>query len=288
MSEKVILAPDALVPSVAERRQSRLLSRVRMASLHVVVFVALLGIWQALVVTGVLPTLVVPAPADILLEFGSMVRNLATGGFMLGHLVVTLQEVALGFLGAVVIGVTLGGLISEIKWLRILAMPYMVGFNATPKIAFAPVFLIWFGFGIWSKVAMGIAIATFPILIGTIAGLNATDRHQERLLRVYGATPWQAFRKVRLYVALPFIFAGFEIAIVLAIIGALVGEFTGGGEGLGYILLVAQVALNLPQAFAVIILLSIIGIVLHQLVVFAQRRILFWHSGAKVSIAETA
>jgi NitT/TauT family transport system permease protein len=243
---------------------------------HGLVLVGVLLAWQLLVETDVLPAILMPAPLEIAGEFASIVGNIVTGGFMLGHFFVTVKEIVIAFVLSVVLGVAIGAVISEFATVRRFAMPYVVGFNAAPKIAFAPVFIVWFGFGMWSKIAMGVAIGMFPVLIGTIAGLNATDRQQERLLGVYKATRQQAFRKVRMYVALPYIFAGLETAVVLTVIGAIIGEFTGGSEGLGYIVVVAQESLNLAQAFAVILLLSIIGVLFHAMVVLLQRRVIFW------------
>jgi NitT/TauT family transport system permease protein len=273
------VAPDAAMRAAGASPtlvRSRMRSGAGQVFGHVVVLAAILAVWQGVVSLGWLPEILVPTPGDIFGQFLSILGSIFSGGYMLNHFLVTLQEILIAFVIALVLGVALGTAISESKWVRRYAMPYVVGFNAAPKIAFAPVFLVWFGFDMGSKIAMGIAIGMFPILIGTIAGLSATDRQYERLMGAYRGTRSQTFRKLRLYVALPYVFAGCETAIVLTVIGAIIGEFTGGSEGLGYIVIVAQESLNLAQAFAVILLLSIVGVLLHQLVLLAQRRIVFW------------
>lgn len=270
--------PEFIEPQTPLRRRWGLTLDTRHGRLMTQVLVAALtlAVWQWLAVSEIIPPILMPGPFEIAESFWSNLISIFSGGFMLNHLITTFTEVAIGFAIAISIGLSLGGLISEFRAARTVMMPYIVAFNATPRIALAPIFLIWFGFGPESKVMMAAATSTFPVLIGTIAGLAATDRMTIRLMRAYGATRWQIFRKVRMYHALPYIFAGLETGVVLAVIGAIVGEFMGGNSGLGYVIVVAQESLNLSLAFAALLLLSLFGLTLHRLVILVRQRTVYW------------
>lgn len=239
-----------------------------------------LSIWELLVDAGLISPFILPAPSQIIVRFWIDIVGIVTGGYMAHHLLATLEEVLIGFFGGLAIAVSLGVAIAESKFFKVMVYPYIIGFNAAPRVAFAPLFLIWFGFGVWSKVAMVIAIAAFPMMVGTIAGMAATDPQMEKLMRALGANRWQMFFKVRLPLALPYLFAGIESGVILAVIGAVVGEFAGGSAGLGYIVTVAQQQLNLPQGFSAVIMLSLIGLVLHRIVLWLQRRVIYWRAPA--------
>ena len=245
-------------------------------ALQVLAFVLFVGIWELLVVTEIANPILVPAPSSIAAQLASDTVEIFTGGQMQTHFVTTLVEILVGFVMAVVIGVGLGAFMSEFRLFRRAIYPYVIAINSTPRIAFAPLFLIWFGFGLASKVAMVVAIASFPILVNTIAGLSATSQEQLKLMRAVGATRWQTFRKVRWPNALPYLFAGLESGIVFAAVGAVVAEFAGGNEGLGYVTLIGQELFQLDRAFSAIVLLMIQGFVLHRLVVISRRRTVFW------------
>ena len=172
----------------------------------------------------------------------------------------------------------IGALLSEFELVRRALYPYILGANAVPRIAFAPLFIIWFGFDLTPKIAMVITISTFPILVNTMAGLSATDRDTLKLMRSLGTTRWQLFRKVRMPFALPYLFAGLETAIIFASVGAIVAEFTGGSRGLGFVTLAAQELFRLPEAFSAIILIAVQAIILHRLIVIAGRKVIFWQA----------
>lgn len=247
-------------------------------ALQVGALVAFLGIWEALTASGLIADYLIPQASDVLVVLWQNVVEILTGGPMQAHFVTTLIEIVLGFLGSVVIGVAVGALLAEFEPLRRALYPYVVAINATPRIAFAPLFVIWFGFGYTSKIVMAIAIAAFPVLVNTLAGLSATDADDLRLMRSLGATRGQILRRVRIPTALPYLFAGFETAMLFAAVGAVIGEFMGGNQGLGYVTLLAQELFRLDEAFAAIVLLGIQGFVLHRLVVIARRKFVFWQS----------
>jgi NitT/TauT family transport system permease protein len=201
------------------------------------------------------------------------------------HLWVTSQEALLGFVIGVGTAILLGTFISQVKLVEKTLMPYIVAFQTVPKVALAPLFVVWFGFGLTSKVVMAAVISFFPMLVNVIEGLKAANADQIQMLTVFGASKMQIFRMVRLPSALPFIFAGLDIGIVFAILGAVVGEFIGAKEGLGYLLLQTNYNFDIAGMFAVLVVLSVMGLIAHFLIRLAQRRLAFWAEESRVIAA---
>ncbi len=260
----------------ARRRTALLELRSVRTSIQIGMLALFLGVWEGVVAVGWVREFLASRPSAVANDLWSAVVSIFTGGYMLRHVTTTLTEVALGFGLAMLIGITLGVLISEINFVRIALMPFIVAFNSTPRIALAPIFIVWFGFGAASKVVLAAAAATFPILIGTITGLAATERQMLRLMRALGATRTETLLRVRVRTALPYLFAGIEVAIILALTGAVVGEFVGGNAGLGYLIIVAHQSLNLSQMFSVLILLATLGILIYRVTVFVRQKVVFW------------
>jgi NitT/TauT family transport system permease protein len=198
------------------------------------------------------------------------------------NLWVTSQEALLGFLFATLFAIIAGTFISQIRIVDKTFMPYLVGFQAIPKVALAPIFLIWFGLGQTSKVVLAATIAFFPILINIIEGLKSADNDQIRMLRVFGASRAQIFFKVQVPCALPFFFAGLDVGILLAILGAVVGEFLGSQAGLGNMVLNAQFNFETPTMFAILLVLSAMGIIAHIIVKAFQRKFAFWGDSSNI------
>jgi NitT/TauT family transport system permease protein len=238
----------------------------------------LLALWEVLTATGIIADYLLPKASEVLAKMWVDVVDIVTGGPMWQHFYTTLIEIILGFIGSVIVGVSLGAVLAEFKPMRRALYPYVVAANATPRIAFAPLIVIWFGFDYASKIVMAIAIAAFPVIVNTIAGLSATSRDDVRLMRSLGATRSQILRRVRIPTAMPYLFAGFETAMLFSAVGAVIGEFMGGNAGLGYVTLLAQELFRLDDAFSAIALLSIQGFLLHRLVVIAGRRLVFWQA----------
>jgi NitT/TauT family transport system permease protein len=157
-----------------------------------------------------------------------------------------------------------------------LIYPYVVAFQTLPKVAIAPIMVIWFGYGLTSKIIITATISFFPLLANTIVGLRSAPKDQIDMLKACTASDWQIFRMARLPQALPYIFVGLDVAAVLSVIGAIVGEFVGAKAGLGYLILQMNFNFNMAGVFAILIILSLIGVGLHLLVVAVQRRVLFW------------
>ena len=248
--------------------------------------VAFLAVWQVVHVTGLVSPIILPSPAEVWEDILKVGANLFSGGYMLAAFWTTTKEVVFGFLIAMALGFSLGILVGETSFGERAVLPYLVAIDTMPKVAFAPLFLAWLGFGIASKVALAAFIATFPIVVGTAAGLHAADENARMLFRTMGASRWQALFKMKIPTGLPQIFTGLKIASVGVMAGAITAEFLGGGKGFGELIRVAASQLQTPRVFSLILYLSLLGYVLFWLVVLAERRLVFWHRSAVSSIAD--
>ncbi|MCX7342354.1 MAG: ABC transporter permease [Hyphomicrobiales bacterium] len=241
------------------------------------VFAVFVGIWHIVTQAGFVSPIILPTPGETFADLVLVGRNLISGEYMLAALWVTLREVAYGFAIAMMIGFSLGIIVGETAFGERAIMPYLVAIDTMPKVAFAPLFIAWLGFGIESKVALAAFIATFPIVVGTAAGLHSADANARMLFKTMGASRLQTLFKMKLPTGLPQIFTGLKIASVSVMAGAITGEFLGGGRGFGELIRVASTQLNTPRVFSLIIYLSLVGMALFGTVVWIQRRFVFWH-----------
>lgn len=239
--------------------------------LSILLFVIIIGGWELAVRLLDVPKIVLPAPSAVAV---AIVQGMQ--GDMLMHFGVTFFETIAGFALGSAFGLVLGALIGQFPLLERTLYPYVVAFQTLPKVAIAPIIVIWFGYGLTSKVIITATIAFFPLLANTIVGLRAAPQEQVELMVAFTATRWQIFRMVRLPQALPYIFVGFDVAIVLSVIGAIVGEFVGAQAGLGYLILQRNFNMDMAGVFAILVVLSLMGIGLHMLVNAIQRRVVFW------------
>ena len=240
-------------------------------------FVIGLIVWEAAVTFWKVPRYILPAPSGVLV---ALYRGLDSPLFGRAgyyyHFAVTFYEAILGLLIGSFGGIVLGTLVSQFPFFERTLFPWIVAFQAMPKIALAPLFVLWFGFGLTSKIVMVIVITFFPLLINSIAGFKSVDLEQIDLLRSYSASPWQIFKMVKLPNALPYIFAGLDMAVVLSVLGAIVGEFVGARSGLGALIMQMKVSMDVRGVFSVLVILAALGLALHFLVVRIERKILFW------------
>ena len=241
------------------------------------VFVVFVALWDLVTRFGLVSRLILPTPLETMNDLIFVGKNLLTGGYMLTALWITLQEVFYGFLLAIIIGFTLGLVVGETAFGERAIMPYLVAIDTMPKVAFAPLFVAWLGFDIDSKVALAAFIATFPIVVGTAAGLHAADANSRMLFKTIGASRWQTLVKMKLPMGLPQIFTGLKIGSVGVMAGAITGEFLGGGKGFGELIRTAASQLNTPRVFSLILYLSVLGLALFAFVAWVQRRFVFWH-----------
>jgi NitT/TauT family transport system permease protein len=196
------------------------------------------------------------------------------------HIWVTLFETLAGFLIAVIIGLGLGAALGKVPWLERTLNPLIVGLQVMPKVALIPLFIVWFGFGMTSKVVLAAVIAFFPNMTNTILGLKSVDRGHRDVMQSLNASAWATFRDVELPNALPYFLTGMEIGIVLATIGAIVGEYLGGSQGLGYMAVATLNAFDVKAMFGVIMLLTALGLILYFLVVLLRRYVTPWHESS--------
>lgn len=240
------------------------------------VFVVFIGTWQLVTSLGLVSPIILPTPMETLKDMIFVGKNLLTGGYMLEALWITIKEVIYGFALAIAIGFSLGVLVGETAFGEKAVMPYLVAIDTMPKVAFAPLFVAWLGFGIESKVALAAFIATFPIVVGTAAGLHAADENARMLFKTMGASRMQTLIKMKLPTGLPQIFTGLKIGAVGVMAGAITGEFLGGGKGFGELIRVAASQLNTPRVFSLILYLSLVGLALYLIVQWTQRKVVFW------------
>jgi NitT/TauT family transport system permease protein len=245
---------------------------LRVVGPPVALFVVVAALWQFLPGILGLEKFVLPPLSDVLAQFGSasLLDQLWTNGL------VTLKETVLGLLLGSVLGIVGGVLLGESALTRATFYPYLVAFQSLPKIALAPLFVIWFGFGTTPKELVAATLTFFPLLVNTMSGVMSVDRDRAKLFRAMSASRRQTWFKLLLPSALPSVLAGFEVATVLALLGAVLGEFVSSQDGLGVLLQQQQTNYDTAGVFATLIVLAVMGVVLNQIVVQLRKRLVFW------------
>jgi len=241
-----------------------------MKKMHVaaiLLFIAMLAIWEWVVHKLAISPLLLPAPSLIL---STLLENLASGYFT-PHIAQTLVEVLLGLLLGGGIGLAIGIAMGEYAFIRGLFMPYIIVSQAVPKLALAPLFILWLGFGMTPKVVIVALICFFPLLESTVTALQTVDHRQLELFRALRASRIQTLLRLKIPAGLPGILAGFRIATILAIVGAVVGEFIGGSKGLGVVIIASQSMMNTPLMFADLVLLTLLGLLLYGAATLLER-----------------
>lgn len=267
---------SAAAEILASRKRHRLQWKAFFSSDTLVSFLGFLllaCVWELAVYLFKIPDFILPAPSAIAL---SLYRGLTSGVFIYNFLVTAFQTLV-GFVIAAVIGTAIGAAVAQFSIVERVIYPWLVALQTLPKIALAPLIIIWAGYGISSKIIIVALAAIFPVLVNTIMGLKSCDQGKLDLMRSLGAGRWETFRTVRLPNALPFIFAGLNVAIVLAILGSIVGEFVGSKAGLGNLILEANFQFDVARIFAVLVILGVFGVFLSYLMRMAQRHFLFWN-----------
>jgi NitT/TauT family transport system permease protein len=235
-------------------------------------FIFVTGVWEWLSQTERVSRFVLPAPSGI----ARATVDLAQEGFFWEAFQITLSETVIGFILGAGVGFILGILIGEINAIKMAIYPYVILFQSLPKVALAPIFVIWFGFGLASKVIMAATIAFFPVLVNTLTGLEGVNKNAQLLFRGYGASRSLLFRKLSLPEILAAVMAGLKTAITLALIGAIVAEFVGAQKGLGILLERFNFQLQMEEAFAVLLYLALMGLVLYLALDVIDRKVIFW------------
>lgn len=235
--------------------------------LFILVVVLLLSFWEWVIRKGWIPSFILPAPSGI---WASMVdnRQLLFGT----HLPITLEEVLIGFVLSVIGGGLLGICMHFSRILEKILYPFLVISQTVPLIAISPIFIMWFGYSIWSKIAVTILTAFFPIIVSTYDGLKSGGNEYRELLLTMGANRWTIFRKIQVPMALPSFFSGLKMSVVYCVVGATVGEWLGASEGLGYFSRRMSGNLQADAVFAAVFLLSLMGIVLFVIIGLLEKQ----------------
>jgi NitT/TauT family transport system permease protein len=254
------------------RPATALMARLGSFLTAVVSLLALALVWEIAVRALAVPAYLLPAPSAIV---DKVYTDLASG-LIIPHFEVTLFEVISGFALAALSGLLLGSVIALVPIIDRIIYPYILVLQTIPKIAVAPLFLIWFGYGVQSKIITAALVGFFPVLVNVTAGLKTTDARRVLYMRALKASALQTFFKVRLPGMLPYFFAGLEVAIIFCIIGAIVGEFIGSSLGLGTLIIQRQGAVDVAGVFSVLFYLSVMGVVLNVLVKACAKRFAFW------------
>lgn len=237
--------------------------------------IALLAAWQFLPVWLDVPSFIFPPLSEVL---AALFDPSATYGYLY-NTQVTLIEAMSGLAIGTVLGLVTGVILVEVDVLNRMVYPYIVAIQSIPKVAIAPLFVIWFGFGMTSKIVIVVLLTFFPILLSTMSGIRSVSADHINLFRAHKATRAQIRWKLLLPSALPSIFTGFEMAVVFSTLGAIVGEFVGAQAGLGVLILQAQYRMNTGAVFATLMILCALGILLNLLVRVLRRRVLYWVPG---------
>jgi NitT/TauT family transport system permease protein len=232
---------------------------------------ALFGVWWLVAAREYVPKYLLPAPREVWETVTDQWRMLAH------HSLVTLAETVLGFAVAVVLGLGTAVAIAYSHTFDKALYPIILFAQVIPKIAIAPLLVVWFGVGLAPKIILAVLISFFPIVISGVVGLRSTDPELLDLSATMGAGRWRTFRKIRFPNALPHLMAGIKVAVTLAVVGAVVGEFVGASEGLGHVLQLANGNLEAPLLFADLFLMSLLGIALFVLVEIAEALLIPWH-----------
>jgi NitT/TauT family transport system permease protein len=239
---------------------------------HGIGLLAILLAWQLYVTLGDVPEFLLPAPDRV---GGAVVALAADGGLFL-HLGFSLGNIVLGFVLGTLLGFAAGvALAASPRAERWLEGPILI-LQTAPKIALAPLFVIWFGLGVASKIALIVSLVAFPVLVGTLIGLRSLDPRLRDLARILDLTRWQRLRRIELPAALPDIFSGLRVGAVQAVVGAILGEWMSGSLGLGHLMTYASATYRTPLLFGAIALTVLLGLLVHLALEAAERRLLSW------------
>src|SRR5215471_9831143 len=266
-------------PLQREGRDGRMI-RARNIAISVVLFIVLVSVWEGVVRVFQIPQFILPAPSRVA---EALWRGL-TSGLYVEHLYYTLVSTVLGFLLGSALGFGLGTAVALSQRFEFFLYPYIVMFQSLPKIALAPLIVIWFGLGLSSKVVNAALVAFFPLLVNTIVGLKSADEERVNLMRSLAASEKQIFWMLRLPNSLPFVMAGLDVAMIFALIGAIVGEFVGAKHGLGMLIQSMNFTMDVSGQFSVLLILSVLGLVLNRGISLIRKRVLFWDPSEKEKV----
>lgn len=235
-----------------------------------ILFLATVVLWEAMVRIFSISSFIIPAPTKIVQAL------IAQWGALMHAAAVTAGEILFGFLVSVAVGVALALVIVRFDWLGRALYPLVVLFQNVPKVALAPIFILWFGYGLIPKIGLILVIAFFPVTLSMLAGMQSVDNSLLALMNSVGAGPTEILLRIRVPHSLPSLMAGTKIAATLSVIGAIVGEFAGASDGLGYTIQFASTQLDTAQVFAALLLVSVLGIAFYYAAEVLERAVVPW------------
>ncbi|MEH7253295.1 ABC transporter permease [Neobacillus niacini] len=239
------------------------------------VFVAFIVVWDLLITIFDIRSVILPRPLAVWQNFISGLNPESALNYY-PHILNTLYEVLAGYGIGALVGIVLALMLSQIPLLERVFKPFIVAFQSIPKIAIAPLIIVWFGFEMGSKIALVILIVFFPILVNGLSGFKSVESERLAVMRSLGASQWQIFSKLVLPGSLPFLFAGLEVALIQAMTAAIVAEFLAGRAGLGVLIIQMEQVLNTAGIFGVLVILAIIGWMLTMILNVIRKKVLFW------------
>jgi NitT/TauT family transport system permease protein len=246
-------------------------------ALRLLLIAVFLAVWEAGVRLFEVPMFILPTPSNV---FTALYRGIASALYV-DHIWITITETLLGFVLGTSLAFVLGTVIALSRPVEYFLYPFVVMFQAMPKVALAPLIIVWFGLGLTSKVVNAALVAFFPLMVNTIVGLRSAEEDKVNLMKSLAATRSQIFWMLQLPNAMPYIFAGLEIAMIFALIGAIVAEFVGAQAGLGMLIQSMNFTMDVAGQFSVLLLLSLLGLLLNGIVAGVRRRVLFWDASQK-------
>ena len=246
-------------------------------ALRLLLIAAFLVAWEAVVRVFEIPMFVLPTPSNV---FMALWRGI-TSSLYVDHIWITLTETLMGFVVGTSLAFLFGTLIALSRPVEYFLYPFIVMFQSMPKVALAPLIIVWFGLGLASKVVNAALVAFFPLMVNTIVGLRSAEEDKVNLMKSLAATRTQIFWMLQLPNAMPYIFAGLEMAMIFALIGAIVAEFVGAQAGLGMLIQSMNFTMDVAGQFSVLLLLSLIGLGLNWIVIAVRKRVLFWDASQK-------
>ena len=249
----------------------------RNVALTILLFLATIGVWEGTVRALAIPGFILPPPSQVA---QALYRGFASGLYV-QHLGYTLLETLLGFIAGSLLGFFLGTAVAMNRYVEFFLYPYIVMFQSLPKVALAPLIVVWFGLGLTSKVLNAALVAFFPLLVNTMVGLKSADEDRVNLMRSLAASDHQIFWMLRLPNALPFVMAGLDVAMIFALIGAIVAEFVGAQRGLGMLIQSMNFNMDVSGQFSILLVLSVVGLVLNRAIGLVRRRVMFWDPSEK-------
>lgn len=250
-----------------------MMNRLKKFSEFTLAILLLLVVWGLYIFIFNIPSFILPSPLDVIHSFWEVFIT----GEILFHFTLTLTEVLLGFILGAVLGLLIGYLVGTNRILYQALMPYILFAQTAPKIALAPLFVIWFGLGLVSKLVLIVSMVFFPVMLGTMFGLKSISYNLKCLMKITQLNWWQRIFKVELPHSLPYIFSGVKLGMVQAVIAAIVAEWISGQNGLGYLLIYNSTTYNSVGLFSTIVYTIILGFSLYQILNLLEDKFLFWH-----------